>query len=158
MLSCETMVPACDPGSSAEPAQGDRRCPRPATRGGKWNGKQIWALIIFVVMVYGWFTEKAFYNMGISYYKLGRYPDAIDAFGNAVKRHRGFIPGFYRLALSYNANRQYSKASDTLSQAVGLDPRFQGDKHLAESWIKEQKKNEMLSPVEADQFLDILHY
>jgi len=32
---------------------------------GGWNKKQIWALIIFVVMVFGWFTEKAFYQLGI---------------------------------------------------------------------------------------------
>ena len=38
---------------------------------GKWNGKQIWALIIFIIMVYGWFTEKAFYNMGIYPVRLG---------------------------------------------------------------------------------------
>jgi len=38
---------------------------------GGWNSKQIWALIIFVVMVYGWFTEKAFYNMGIYPVRLG---------------------------------------------------------------------------------------
>jgi len=38
---------------------------------GKWNGKQICALIIFVVMVYGWFTEKVFYNMGIYPVRLG---------------------------------------------------------------------------------------
>ncbi|MCK4911192.1 MAG: tetratricopeptide repeat protein [Thermodesulfovibrionales bacterium] len=102
--------------------------------------------------------EKAYYNMGISYYKMGKYPDAIDAFDNAVKRRPGFIPGYYRLALSYNSNRQYGKASDTMNQAVGLDNRFQGDKRLAEDWFRQQKKNEMISPVEADQFLDILHY
>ncbi|MDB9822966.1 DASS family sodium-coupled anion symporter [Deltaproteobacteria bacterium] len=38
---------------------------------GGWNKKQIWALIIFVVMVYGWFTEKAFYDMGIYPVRLG---------------------------------------------------------------------------------------
>ena len=38
---------------------------------GGWNSKQIWALIIFVVMVYGWFTEKVFYNMGIYPVRLG---------------------------------------------------------------------------------------
>ncbi len=38
---------------------------------GGWNSKQIWALIIFVVMVYGWFTEKVFYNMGIYPIRLG---------------------------------------------------------------------------------------
>jgi sodium-dependent dicarboxylate transporter 2/3/5 len=38
---------------------------------GGWNSKQIWALIIFVLMVYGWFTEKVFYNMGIYPVRLG---------------------------------------------------------------------------------------
>ncbi len=102
--------------------------------------------------------EKAYYNLGISYYKMGKYPDAIAAFGNAVKRFPGFIPGYYRLALSYNSNQQYGKASETMSQAIGLDPRFQGDKQLAESWIIGQKEKELLSPAEANQFLDILHY
>jgi sodium-dependent dicarboxylate transporter 2/3/5 len=38
---------------------------------GGWNKKQIWALIIFVLMVYGWFTEKAFYDLGIYPVRLG---------------------------------------------------------------------------------------
>jgi anion transporter len=38
---------------------------------GKWNKHQIWAMVIFAVMVFGWFTEKAFYNMGIYPIRLG---------------------------------------------------------------------------------------
>ena len=38
---------------------------------GKWNGKQLWALAIFVIMVFGWFTEKAFFNLGIYPIRLG---------------------------------------------------------------------------------------
>ncbi len=38
---------------------------------GRWNRNQIWALIIFIIMVFGWFTEKAFYNMGIYPVRLG---------------------------------------------------------------------------------------
>jgi anion transporter len=38
---------------------------------GGWNKKQIWALIIFVIMVYGWFTEKIFYQIGIYPVRLG---------------------------------------------------------------------------------------
>jgi sodium-dependent dicarboxylate transporter 2/3/5 len=38
---------------------------------GGWNSKQIWALIIFFVMVYGWFTEKVFFDMGIYPVRLG---------------------------------------------------------------------------------------
>ena len=38
---------------------------------GGWNKQQVIALIIFIVMVYGWFTEKVFYNMGIYPVRLG---------------------------------------------------------------------------------------
>lgn len=38
---------------------------------GAWNRKQIWALIIFIIMVFGWFTEKTFYEMGIIPVRLG---------------------------------------------------------------------------------------
>ncbi len=38
---------------------------------GGWNKKQIWALVIFVIMVYGWFTEKIFFQMGIYPVRLG---------------------------------------------------------------------------------------
>ena len=41
------------------------------SRMGGWNGKQIWALIIFIVMVFGWFTEKTFFQMGIYPVRLG---------------------------------------------------------------------------------------
>ena len=38
---------------------------------GGWNRTQIAALIIFVVMVFGWFTEKSFFDMGIYPVRLG---------------------------------------------------------------------------------------
>lgn len=38
---------------------------------GDWNRSQIWALIIFVVMVFFWFTEKTFYEMGILPIRMG---------------------------------------------------------------------------------------
>ena len=44
---------------------------REIDRMGSWNKQQIWALIIFLVMVFGWFTEKAFYNIGIYPIRLG---------------------------------------------------------------------------------------
>jgi anion transporter len=40
-------------------------------RMGGWSRQQIAALIIFVVMVFGWFTEKAFFDMGIYPVRLG---------------------------------------------------------------------------------------
>ena len=40
-------------------------------RTGGWNRKQIWAIIIFLIMLYGWFTEKVFFDMGIYPVRLG---------------------------------------------------------------------------------------
>jgi len=38
---------------------------------GGWNRRQIWAIAIFIVMVFGWFTEKTFYDMGLIPVRLG---------------------------------------------------------------------------------------
>ncbi|MCF8120700.1 MAG: DASS family sodium-coupled anion symporter [Deltaproteobacteria bacterium] len=40
-------------------------------RMGGWNRQQIWAIVIFLLMVYGWFTEKIFYQLGIYPVRLG---------------------------------------------------------------------------------------
>ena len=40
--------------------------------GHKWTRDEKWALGIFIVMVYGWFTEKEFYTLGIYPVRLGR--------------------------------------------------------------------------------------
>ena len=38
---------------------------------GGWNRKQILSTIIFVIMIFGWFTEKAFFDLGIYPIRLG---------------------------------------------------------------------------------------
>jgi anion transporter len=38
---------------------------------GAWNKQQKISLVIFVVMIFGWFTEKEFYDMGIYPIRLG---------------------------------------------------------------------------------------
>ncbi|MGD9209925.1 MAG: DASS family sodium-coupled anion symporter [Desulfobacteraceae bacterium] len=40
-------------------------------RMGAWNKQQIVSVIIFVIMVFGWFTEKAFYDLKIIPVRLG---------------------------------------------------------------------------------------
>ncbi|MFO7557250.1 MAG: DASS family sodium-coupled anion symporter [Desulfobacterales bacterium] len=41
------------------------------TRMGGWSRQQIISLIIFLIMVFGWFTEKVFYDIGILPVRLG---------------------------------------------------------------------------------------
>ena len=55
--------------TSLAPAMAHLR--RETDKMGGWNRKQISALIIFVVMVFGWFTEKAFFDLGIYPVRLG---------------------------------------------------------------------------------------
>jgi len=55
--------------TSLEPAMDQLK--REIDKMGGWNRNQISALIIFVVMVFGWFTEKTFYEMGIVPVRLG---------------------------------------------------------------------------------------
>jgi anion transporter len=38
---------------------------------GAWNRHQIMAIVIFLIMLFGWFTEKIFYNIGIYPIRLG---------------------------------------------------------------------------------------
>ncbi len=40
-------------------------------RMGAWNRQQKWAIGIFLVMIFGWFTEKEFFDMGIYPVRLG---------------------------------------------------------------------------------------
>jgi len=40
-------------------------------RMGRWNREQVLAVVVFVVMIWFWFTEKSFYDMGIYPVRLG---------------------------------------------------------------------------------------
>ena len=102
--------------------------------------------------------ERAYYNIGRSYYKLKKYDESVAAFEQAVARHPNFFQGYYAVALSYNGMRMYSKASKSMGIAIGLDPRFQGNKKLAEDNFRAMKREGVIDPLEADQFIEILHY
>jgi anion transporter len=54
---------------SLEPAMDQLK--REIDKMGGWNKKQIWALIIFLVMLFGWLTEQTFYDKGIIPVRLG---------------------------------------------------------------------------------------
>jgi Tfp pilus assembly protein PilF len=102
--------------------------------------------------------EKAYYNMGRSYYKMGKHQKAVESLDQGLKRHPNFFQGYYAMALAYNALRQHGKASEAMGLAIGLDPRFQGDKQLAENKLRELKREGVYDPKEVEQYIQILHY
>lgn len=76
--------------------------------------------------------EKAFYNLGLSYLRLGKNNEAIEAFNDASRRQPTLSLAYYGLALAYNAKGMYGDAASAMEKAVGLDSRFQGDRKKAE--------------------------
>ena len=55
--------------------------------------------------------ENAFYYMGVSYYRLGEYEKAVDAFKDAIRRDRSFVLPYYGMALAYNKLEKYGDAA-----------------------------------------------
>jgi type IV pilus assembly protein PilF len=104
--------------------------------------------------------EKAFANLGKVYYRMGDFEKALTAYKKAIKRSPDFSSAFYGLALTYNSLRRYGDASESLTEAIELDPLFKGDKDKAEEQFTRRKLKSLDSHEEQDyhDFLDILHY
>jgi len=104
--------------------------------------------------------EKSLYNLCRIYYKKGNHQKALTYINKAVKRFPNWFPAYYSQALVYNAIGQYNEAALALETAVGLDPRFQGDKKKAEKHFRDNrnKKDYFENPREADQLIEIIHY
>ncbi|MDA8170897.1 MAG: tetratricopeptide repeat protein [Nitrospiraceae bacterium] len=101
--------------------------------------------------------EKAFFNLGLAYSKLGKYDEAIKAFRQCTVRMEDFYPAYYQLSLAYNAKGDYGDAASALQLAVRLDPRFKGDMTKAENTFR---RGEGLpgGSEDAPELMDIFHY
>ncbi|MEJ2183994.1 MAG: tetratricopeptide repeat protein [Nitrospirota bacterium] len=103
--------------------------------------------------------EKAFYNLGFSYYRLERYDKALGAFEDALRRSPRSFQAYYGLALVYNAQGRYGKASEAMGFALGFDPRFRGNAARAEQeFMKEQTESAGLDFKDLSDYIEILHY
>jgi len=101
--------------------------------------------------------QRAFYNLGNTYCRTRRYPEAIRAYKDALKRDTGFYPAYYGLALAHNALGEYGPASAALEKAIKGDPQFAGEAEKAEEKIKKR----VAAPVEEDDMdslIEIFRY
>jgi Tfp pilus assembly protein PilF len=124
--------------------------------------------------VYGT-PEKAYYNLGRTYYRNQRYYDAIRSFENAIKRYSIEPQLYYSLALAYNragmtlmsggreiiegcnAACLFDKAAMKMEFALKMDSRFKGDIDKAEQEFMKQK-NVAEFPQDYLDYLEILRY
>jgi type IV pilus assembly protein PilF len=102
--------------------------------------------------------EKAFYNLGRSYYRLRMFDEAIDSYNKALRRLPGLYPAYYSLALAFNAKGIYGEASTAISSALELDPLFKGDRTKAEEYFKTAKTKDLDEKEDLKNFLDIIKY
>lgn len=104
--------------------------------------------------------EKSLYNIARIYYKKGNNQKALSYSSKAIKRFPNWFPAYYIQSLAYNSLGNYNQASVALDTAIGLDPRFQGNKKKAEKYFKENRNKKAFfeTTQEADILVDILHY
>jgi Tfp pilus assembly protein PilF len=78
--------------------------------------------------------EWAFYNLGMSYYRLGEYDKAVDAVKDSIRRDKSFPLPYYVMALAYNKLERFGDAADVMDRAIEIDPAYQGnrDKKIAD--------------------------
>ena len=76
-------------------------------------------------------AEKAYINMGDAYYRLGKYDSALDSYKEGLKRVPSLGIAFWRMALCLNAMGRYGEAAAAVTQAVKLDPVYQGSREKA---------------------------
>ncbi len=103
--------------------------------------------------------EKAYLNMGNTYYRMGRYDDAANAFKEAIKRAPGAGLLFMRLALCYNAMGKYGDAANAMTEAVNLDSRYKGSREKAAEDLRLRKlKASGYEEQDIGDYLEILKY
>jgi type IV pilus biogenesis/stability protein PilW len=102
--------------------------------------------------------ESAYFNLGTAYYRLGNYELAITTFRDALKRAPGFVPLYYRLALSYNKIGRYGDASEMLTMAIEKDNLYNGDKEKFIQGIKSQYLKSDKEDLDLGDYLEIANY
>ena len=102
---------------------------------------------------------KAFYYLGMAYYRTGLFDEAIDAFKDSIKRSPSAPEAYYGLSLTYNKTGRYGEAAAIIERAIGIDPAFNSDKA---KFITEMNESLLTSKGEDEtdtrDYLEIIKY
>lgn len=94
--------------------------------------------------------------LGGVYYALGRYDDAINAFGMAVAAKPDLANAHYNLAVAYREKKELEKALAEMNTVLTLVKEGTPDHDLAVKTIEEMKKTGTGSPEDPTQATDNL--
>ncbi len=105
------------------------------------------------------YPDRAYYNLGVSYYRMKRFDDAIRSFQSALMLSPSFTMPHYGLALAFNKKGDYGNAAIMLNRAITLDQKYRGNR---EAYKKDlQQKYNQTRGVEATDladYMEILNY
>lgn len=103
--------------------------------------------------------EKAYYNLGSAYYRMGRFESSVNSFTDALRRSPSFYLAYYGLALAYNRIGRYGDASTAITKALEMDPSYRGNKSkLIEDINKRLIVAKDEERVDLMDYLEILKY
>jgi superkiller protein 3 len=92
---------------------------------------------------------RLYYSLGLSYYKMGRNKDAIEAFENELRRRPQDFTTNYYLALLQESEGNLDAARDRLNAALKLAPdSAETNALLGKILVKQGREAEALTPME----------
>ncbi len=75
--------------------------------------------------------ERAYYNIGNAFYRMGKYREALRNYRYSVRRVPNFYASYYGMALCYNKIELYGEASQALMEGIKADPEIMGNRRKA---------------------------
>jgi tetratricopeptide (TPR) repeat protein len=68
--------------------------------------------------------SRPYFNVGLSYYDIGRHKDAIEAFQKAIRIQPNDPETYNNLGMAYKAIKDYPKAVDAFQKAIQFKPNY----------------------------------
>ena len=78
----------------------------------------------------------AYFNRGLSYFKLGDYQRAIEDLNKAIRLDPNFAIAYNNRGFSYDKLGNYKKAIENYKEAIRLDPNYATAKQNLESILR----------------------
>jgi tetratricopeptide (TPR) repeat protein len=68
--------------------------------------------------------HRAYYNLGIAYFNLDRFKEALEAYKIATSLKPDYKYGYYNIGLTYEATGNLEKALEAYEKTLRIDPNF----------------------------------
>ena len=89
---------------------------------------------------------QAYFQLGVVYVKLKRFPEAIDSYQKVTALDSEFPDAFFNLGYVYAITKDYARAEAMYSRVVELEPSYQDEAlfNLAMVQLKQGKRDQCL--------------